>query len=118
MFARNRAGRGLIVQHIDLTADTSRGWRRAVFETVDYAYYAQGALQPGSVTHLYRALDTMRDEQADREIIDRAEAIVVTLHRLLATMRDVPGDEQAVRPIRRELRAMGAEWLKAMPVFH
>ena len=93
-------------------------WRRAIFDTVDEAYFARGGMPPGSVAQFYRALDTMRAEHADSEIIERAEAIAVTLHHLLAAIRTAPGDEFAVMPIRRELRAMGVEWLKAMPVFH
>ncbi|QDZ07987.1 hypothetical protein FPZ24_11245 [Sphingomonas panacisoli] len=89
-----------------------------MFDTVDEAYFAQGAMPPGSVAQLHWALDTMRTEQAERAIIDRAEAIAVTLHRLLAAIRTTPGDNLAVMPIRRELRAMGVDWLKAMPVFH
>ena len=103
----------------DRTGTTgAQAWRRAIFDTVDEAYFAQGGMPPGSVAQLHRALDTMRAEHADGEIIDRAEAIAVTLHRLLAAMRATPGDDMAVRPIRRELRAMGVDWLKAMPVFH
>ena len=106
------------MQYVDPIADTPREWRRAVFDTVDEAYFAQGAMPPGSVAQLYRALDTMRAEHADSEFIDRAEAIAVTLHRLLAAIRTTPANNMAVMPIRRELRAMAVEWLKAMPVFH
>jgi hypothetical protein len=118
MFARNRAEGGLIVQQLDRIAETPRGWRQTVFDTVDDAYFAQGAMPPGSVAQLHRALDTMRAEHADDAIIDRAEAIAVTLHRLLAVLRETPGDAVALISIRRELRAMGVDWLKAMPVFH
>ncbi|MEO5937827.1 MAG: hypothetical protein ABIQ43_02330 [Sphingomonas sp.] len=93
-------------------------WRRAVFDTVDEAYFARGSMPPGSVAQLYRALDTMRAEHADSAIIDRAEAIAVTLHRLLAAIQATPGDQVAVMRIRCELRAMGVDWLKAMPIFH
>lgn len=106
------------MQHLDPIAATPREWRRAVFDTVDQAYFAQGAMPPGSVAQLYRALDTMRAEHVDKATIDRAEAIAVTLHHLLAAIKVSPGDDIAVMPIRRELRAMGVDWLKAMPVFH
>jgi hypothetical protein len=103
----------------DRTGTTgSQAWRRAVFDTVNEAYFARGGMPPGSVAQLHRALDTMRADHADREIIDRAETIAVTLHRLLAAIQATPGDDMAVMPIRRELRAMGVDWLKAMPVFH
>lgn len=106
------------MRHLDPIANPSCGWRRAVFDTVDEAYFAQGAMPPGSVAQLYRALDTMRAEHAGKDVINRAEEIAVTLHRLLATLRASPGDDMAVLSIRRELRAMGVDWLKAMPVFH
>ena len=99
------------------TAD-AQTWRRAIFDTVDDAYFARGGMPPGSVAQLHRALDTMRAEHAERDTIERAEAIAVMLHRLLAALQATPGDAFAVMPIRRELRAMGVEWLKATPVFH
>ncbi|MBS0478580.1 MAG: hypothetical protein JSR79_04690 [Proteobacteria bacterium] len=106
------------MHHVDRIAGEPGGWRKAVFDSVDEAYFAQGALPPGNVAQLHRALDAMREEHVDHEIIARAEAIAVTLHRLLAAIHAAPGDDMAVRPIRRELRAMGVDWLKAMPVFH
>jgi hypothetical protein len=93
-------------------------WRRAVFDTVDEAYFARGSMPPGAVPRLYHALDTMRADRVESEVVERAEAIAVTLHRLLAAIQATPGDEFAVMPIRRELRAMGVDWLKAMPIFH
>jgi hypothetical protein len=93
-------------------------WRRAVFDTVDEAYFARGSMPPGAVPRMYRALDTMRADRVESEIVQRAEAIAVTLHRLLAAIQATPGDDLAVMPIRRELRAMGVDWMKAMPLFH
>ena len=96
----------------------SPNWRRTVFDMVDEAYFARGSMPPGAVPRMYRALDTMRAERVETEVIQRAEAIAVTLHRLLATIQATSGDDLAVMPIRRELRAMGVDWLKAMPLFH
>ena len=99
-------------------AVSSPTWRRAVFDTVDEAYFARGGMPPGSVAQLYRALDKMRAERVESEVIGRAEAIAVALHRLLAAIQATSGNELATMPIRRELRAMGVDWLKAMPLFH
>jgi hypothetical protein len=93
-------------------------WRRAIFDTVDEAYFARGSMPPGAVPRMYRALDAMRADRVESEVVERAEAIAVTLHRLLAAIQAMPGDDLAVMPIRRELRAMGVDWLKAMPIFH
>ena len=104
--------------HVDHIGDTPRDWRRAVFDTVDEAYFARGGMPPGSIAQLHRALDTMRADHAERDIVDRAEAIAITLHRLLSAIQAAPRDAMAVMPIRRELRAMGVDWLKAMPIVH
>jgi hypothetical protein len=96
----------------------AQAWRRAIFETVDEAYFARGSMPLGVVPRMYRALDTMRADRVESEVVERAEAIAVTLHRLLAAIQATPRDDLAVMPIRRELRALGVDWLEAMPLFH
>lgn len=93
-------------------------WRRTIFDVVDEAYFARGNLPPGTVGRMFRALDRMRAEPTDADIVARAEAIAITLHKLLTTLQASPHDDMAAMPIRRELRSMGAEWLREIPLFH
>lgn len=86
-------------------------WRRTIFDVVDEAYYSHGGLPPGTIGRMFSALDRMRAEAAEADVIARAEAIAVTLHRLVTTMRAAPRDDEIVKPIRRELRGMGVAWL-------
>jgi hypothetical protein len=96
---------------------TAANWRRTIFDVVDEAYFARGNVPPGTVGRMFRALDTMRMQSVEAPIVARAEAIAVALHKLLMTMQAAPNDERTVMPIRRELRMMGVDWLKEMPLF-
>lgn len=104
-----------------LTADTLTGpahWRRTIFDVVDEAYYSRGGLPPGTIGRMFSALDRMRAEAAEAQAIAHAEAIAVTLHRLVTTMRATPRNDATVTPIRSELRRMGVAWLHETLLSH
>ena len=93
-------------------------WFAAVYRAIDGVLgRGEGNMPPGSLATLYRALDGMRDAGGFDAHVSRGGAMVVTLHRLQAMLRDC-ADPLAVLPLRHDLETMRREWLMEMPVRH
>lgn len=93
-------------------------WFATVYRAIDGVLgCGEGNAPPGTLATLYRALDGLRDIGGFDAHVSRGGAMVVTLHRLQAMLRD-SADPLTVLPLRRDLETMRREWLMEMPVRH
>jgi len=93
-------------------------WFAAIYHAVDGVLCRdEGNVPPGTLAMLYRALDGLRERGGCEAHVLRGSAMVVTLHRLQALLRQA-GDPRATLPLRRDLEAMHREWLMTTGLYH
>lgn len=94
-------------------ATEGRDWLETVYVTLDDACIEQGALPPGTTAKLSRITDSLKRTD-ETDFRTRAEAILLTLHELQCALRASTGTAQ----LKRKLRAMSDDWIRATPIFH
>ena len=93
-------------------------WFSAFYQAIDGVLDERnGNVPPGTLATLYRALDGLRDAGGHDVHVSRGGAMVVTLHRLQAMLRQ-SADRGATLPLRRDLATMQREWLATAPILH
>lgn len=93
-------------------------WFSAFYQAIDDVLDSRcGNVPPGTLATLYRALDGLRDSGGHEGLVSRGGAMVVTLHRLQAMLRQ-SADPSAALPLRRDLARMQREWLATAPMLH
>lgn len=102
----------------EIDAGDRTDWFATVYRAVDGVLgRGEGNVPPGTLATLYRALDGLRDMGGFEAHVSRGGAMVVTLHRLQAMLRNSL-DPLATLPLRSDLETMRREWLMEMPVRH
>ena len=84
-------------------------WLSDVYSTVDDACVGEGALPPGAIGRLARLVDSARTSSENRHYIERADDMLVTMHRLRTAITD--------QSLRAELRTMRDDWIKTAPMW-
>ena len=93
-------------------------WFSTFYQAIDGVLDGRGGnVPPGTLATLYRALDGLRDVGGHDAHVSRGGAMVVTLHRLQAMLRQ-SADPGATLPLRRDLARMQREWLATAPILH
>ena len=93
-------------------------WFAAIYQAIDGVLgRGDGNVPPGTLAALYRALDGLRDMGGCDAHVSRGGAMVVTLHRLQAMLRQ-SADPAVTRALRRDLETMQRDWLAMTPILH
>ena len=86
-------------------------WLSAVYVMVDEVCVQDGALPPGTIGALTRLIDTARGDRSADNFLPRAQDMLLTLHRLHASLTH---RDPRTACIRAELRLMCNDWIKSV----
>lgn len=93
-------------------------WFAAIYQAIDAALdRGDGNVPPGTLATLYRALDGLRERGGCDAHVSRGSAMVVTLHRLQAMLRQGGRSDETLL-LRRDLEAMQRDWIMATALTH
>ncbi|KKW91268.1 MULTISPECIES: hypothetical protein [Sphingobium] len=85
-------------------------WLSAVYAMVDEVCIQDGALPPGTIGTLARLIDTADGDRSTDSFIPRAQAMLLTIHRLRASLTQTDCQAAAIRG---ELRQMCNDWIRS-----